>query len=279
MENSNSYIYKKEIDWSVLHQGFTIPIKFKDIFYKNLNLHLEKGERKSIKLLLNSSEHPVTIVNINFDAKSYPNHKDLIRIRYSSNSTFAVEMREVFSSSYQYIQEIRENSEKKRKIAVPDAKREYIAIYGTPVEDVLFVDSFTQMELLETKKQIARYTEMDVEQLLDRTDERAEIVIERKLFKVRKLNRAIGEGLKRVYRYQCQICGEYIGEKYDVKLIHTHHIVPFSESMDNDPDNIMVVCPNHHSIIHSVNPEFDRKGLFFTYPNGYIEHFKLNKHL
>lgn len=263
----------------MLHQGFTIPIKLKNIFYKNLNLHLEKGERKPIKLLLNSSEHPVTIVNINFDATSYPNHKDLIQIRYSPNSTFAGEMCKVFSSSYQYIQEKRENSEKKRKISVPDAQREYIAIYGTPVEDVLFIDCFTQMELSETKKQIDHYTEMDVEQLLDIKDEHAEIVVEKKLTKVRKLNRAIGEDLKRVYRYRCQICGEYIGEKYDAKVIHTHHIVPFGKSLNNDPDNIMVICPNHHGIIHSANPEFDRKKLFFTYPNGYIEHLKLNIHL
>lgn len=279
MEQNISYIYKKEIDWSVLHQGFTIPIKLKDIFYQNLNIHLKKGESRDIKLMLNSNEHLVKIVNIDFDSAKYPNHKDLIQIRYSPKSSFAFEMREMFSSSYRYIMAERESSDKKRKIFVPDTQQEYIAIYGTPIENVLYVDCFTHNELSEAKSQLGNCSEMNLEQLLDMRDDLADFTIVKKFTKVRKLNRAIGEDLKRAYKYRCQICGEYIGAKYDTNVVHTHHIDPFCRSMNNNPDNIMVICPNHHNVVHTANPNFDRKKLCFTYQNGYSENLKLNLHL
>ncbi|MBR3017812.1 MAG: hypothetical protein IKH57_12195 [Clostridia bacterium] len=44
----------------------------------------------------------------------------------------------------------------------------------------------------------------------------------------------------------------------------------------NDASNIMIVCPNHHSIIHDRNPEFNTKEKTYKYPNGYVEVLKLN---
>ena len=62
-------------------------------------------------------------------------------------------------------------------------------------------------------------------------------------------------------------------------MIHAHHIDYFSRSMNNDASNIMIVCPNHHSIIHDRNPEFNTKEKTYRYPNGYVEGLMLNKHL
>lgn len=97
--------------------------------------------------------------------------------------------------------------------------------------------------------------------------------------KYRKLNRSIGERLKKLYSYRCQICGEQVGEKYGSKTVDAHHISYFSDSMNNDASNILVVCPNHHRIIHDTNPKFDSNKLTYTYPNGYEEPLKLNFHL
>ena len=33
----------------------------------------------------------------------------------------------------------------------------------------------------------------------------------------------------------------------------------FTRSMNNNADNIMVVCPNHHGIIHDRDPIFDKE--------------------
>ena len=43
--------------------------------------------------------------------------------------------------------------------------------------------------------------------------------------------------------------------------------------------NQMIVCPNHHSIIHDANPFFDRKKWLFRFDNGIEERLVLNKHL
>jgi predicted HNH restriction endonuclease len=69
------------------------------------------------------------------------------------------------------------------------------------------------------------------------------------------------------------------GHKYGSNLIHAHHIEPFSQSLNNNASNIMILCPNHHGIIHDQNPQFDRKRKVFQYPNGYAEGLKVNLHL
>jgi hypothetical protein len=78
---SSLYIYKKEIDWSILHLGLNIPISLQDIFYQNLKLRLKKGENKMIKLLLDRVEYLVILTNIYFDKTKYPTHKELLQIR------------------------------------------------------------------------------------------------------------------------------------------------------------------------------------------------------
>lgn len=41
----------------------------------------------------------------------------------------------------------------------------------------------------------------------------------------------------------------------------------------------MIVCPNHHAIIHDLNPIFDFVQKQFHYPNGYVEGLAINLHL
>lgn len=85
--------------------------------------------------------------------------------------------------------------------------------------------------------------------------------------------------LKRLYAYRCQICGENIGEKYGTNIAEVHHIRYFSKSVDNSSDNLLVLCPNHHSLIHTLNPKFNYDKLQYIYPNGKIDKITLNLHL
>ena len=62
-------------------------------------------------------------------------------------------------------------------------------------------------------------------------------------------NRKIGDNLKLLYGYRCQICGQLIGEEFDSHIIEAHHIDYFVLSLNNDAGNQLIVCPNHHSII------------------------------
>lgn len=69
------------------------------------------------------------------------------------------------------------------------------------------------------------------------------------------------------------------GQKYGSHVVEVHHIDYFVKSLNNNIDNQLVVCPNHHSIIHDRNPEYDRKRKIYRYPNGLEEGFVLNDHL
>ena len=53
----------------------------------------------------------------------------------------------------------------------------------------------------------------------------------------------------------------------------------FVKSLNNDASNQIIVCPNHHSIIHDVDPMFDRGRLLYIYSNGFEEKLVLNQHL
>jgi len=273
------YIYKKEIDWSALHLGLNIPISLQDVFYSNLNLRLKKGEKKTIKLLIDGIEYPVALTNIAFDEKKYPTHKDLLQIRYTPNSKIAQKLREVFNSSYTYLRSEKEKLiNKKKQLVVPENIREYMAIYSTAFDDVFSVECITHDDVVETKKAFRNFDELEIEQILQTKDNPA-LIKKQTMSKIRKLDKTIGDNLKIIYGYKCQICGLFIGERYDATVIHTHHIEYFSVSLNNNADNIMVICPNHHGIIHAVKPDFDKVKKAFRYPNGYVEGLKLNLHL
>jgi Predicted restriction endonuclease len=85
--------------------------------------------------------------------------------------------------------------------------------------------------------------------------------------------------LKRLYAYRCQICGRNIGEEYGVNIAEIHHIKYFSKSVDNTLGNLLVLCPNHHSLVHALNPQFNYEELGYVYPDGKIDKIALNLHL
>ena len=131
------------------------------------------------------------------------------------------------------------------------------------------------------KKAIQGMRERTVENEIEYEMEDKSSGIEKRLqiVKIRKLNRKIGENLKLLYGYLCQICGQVIGEKYGSHIAEAHHIDYFVNSLNNDANNQMIVCPNHHSVIHDANPVFDRRRMVCRFDNGVEERISLNKHL
>ena len=279
MVNTLAFYYKKEIDWSALHFGVTIPVSLQNVLYENIKIKLNKGQSKKIKLIVEGEEYEVVLTNFNYNETKYPTPKELVQIRWAGNSEIAQKLRNIFYSSYSYLSVEREKLEnKKKQLSVPEETREYLVIYSTDFDDVFSVECITNNEIREAKAAIHGYNELEIEQILQTQDD-SSIIQKLKTVKIRKLDKTIGDNLKLIYDYKCQICGLCVGESYDAKVIHTHHIEYFSVSLNNNADNIMVICPNHHSIIHATNPIFDRKEKLFKYPNGYVEGLKLNLHL
>ena len=64
METEN-YVYKKEIDWSTLMEGFTLPLDNQVIFLRNMENFLQRGESKIIHFFMNGKTYDAKIVNVN----------------------------------------------------------------------------------------------------------------------------------------------------------------------------------------------------------------------
>lgn len=88
----------------------------------------------------------------------------------------------------------------------------------------------------------------------------------------------LAESLKSVYDHRCQVCGMNFRIKYNEPFAETHHIQPLHEGGLDIGKNIIVICPNHHRIIHKTGAQFDRSKLLYRYPNGLEERLLLTDH-
>lgn len=280
MESEN-YVYKKEIDWSTLMEGFTLPLDNQVIFLQNMENFLQRGQSKIIHFFMNGKTYDAKIVNVNNSVEK--RKKDAYQIRYPRNGELSQVLQQYFFKSMSYIKMIRESRDPKDRsyIKLPDGLKEYLAIYTTEYEDTFLLEPIVQDDFQVMKKAIQGMRERTVENEIEYEMEDKSSGIEKKLqiVKIRKLNRKIGENLKLLYGYRCQICGQVIGEKYGSHIAEAHHIDYFFNSLNNDANNQMIVCPNHHSVIHDANPVFDRRRMVYRFDNGVEERISLNKHL
>jgi len=88
----------------------------------------------------------------------------------------------------------------------------------------------------------------------------------------------LAESLKSYYRYRCQVCGQDFEPTYGVHVAETHHAQYLSRGGPDISGNIVVVCPNHHRVIHATDAHFDRQSLAYEYPNGLREQLTLSDH-
>lgn len=280
MESEN-YVYKKEIDWSTLMEGFTLPLDNQVIFLRNMENFLQRGQSKIIHFFMNGKTYDAKIVNMNNSIEK--RKKDAYQIRYPRNSELSQALQQYFFKSMSYIKMIRESRDPKDRsyIKLPDGLKEYLAIYTTEYEDTFILEPIAQDDFQVMKKAIQGMRERTVENEIEYEMEDKNSGIEKRLqiVKIRKLNRKIGENLKLLYGYRCQICGQVIGEKYGSHIAEAHHIDYFVNSLNNDANNQMIVCPNHHSVIHDANPVFDRRRMMYRFDNGVEEKITINKHL
>ena len=91
-------------------------------------------------------------------------------------------------------------------------------------------------------------------------------------------NQALAEGLKLYYGNRCQICLKDFSTSYGVSLAEAHHIRYLRNGGPDVSQNLIVVCPDHHSLIHATDAVFDRNALSYTYPNGLVEKLQLRDH-
>ena len=279
---TESYVYKKEVDWSLLIEGLAVPIENQVVFGQIMGRFLQRGEKKQITIYLDDKSYQASIINIDY-SKKFNRKSDIFQIRYARNGELAQALQKRFMSSYRYLEfmrKIRKPGDRKM-LRLPDDEKEFLAVYTTEYDDSYIFEPIVKNDFSIARKYFLKFDERVFEERSDIkiTDPDASIEERTQIAKVRKLDRSIGENLKQLYGYRCQICGKLIGEEYSAHVVEAHHIEYFVKSLNNDASNQMIVCPNHHSIIHDVNPVFDRTRKLYVYKNGMTEGLLLNKHL
>lgn len=284
MEFERGFIMQKNVDWSMLNDGFTIPVSVYSLLEawdKTIMIH---GQVKNIKILIDDELYDARLINQNFNQANHAGHRDIIQIRYSRKSLLAIKLQAIFQKSYDYLLAQRLiRGKSKRTIPLPDDLKEYIRLYLTESQNVICMDCCTNDDYKHLAKTLSAIPEEVYEAGDDDkfllTDRSASIVEKEMLVKYRKMDRSIILHLKKFYNYRDQISGEKIGSEYGDSVAEAHHIDYFTRSQNNDSTNIIIISPNYHRIIHKNNPIFDRKNFRFKFPNGEILKLKLYDHL
>lgn len=122
-------------------------------------------------------------------------------------------------------------------------------------------------------------SETEIETILNFKDPGATIRVKATDSKVRIYNTSIIKQLKKLYGGCCQLCGQHPMPDHDVDICEAHHIAYFSETQNNDASNIIVVCPNHHRLLHKLNPVFEPEYGRFRFEDGKNIEIKFDLHL
>lgn len=118
-----------------------------------------------------------------------------------------------------------------------------------------------------------------LEHILNFSDPSAKIVYSTYNGNKRVYNRSIIVQLKKLYRGCCQICGNNPVAEFEEDISEAHHIEFFSRTQNNNSDNIIILCPNHHKLIHKLEPVFNPDKLTFSVGNDDVLFVRLDCHL
>ena len=91
-------------------------------------------------------------------------------------------------------------------------------------------------------------------------------------------NRQLVQELQTLYQGKCQICLWDPRERYRESLCHGHHIHWLSRGGEDTRENMVLICPNHHSAIHGCDAHFDYRDMTFEFGNR-REALRINHHL
>ena len=192
-------IYVKDIDKSLLYQGFTIRTSLLKYFMEKFK-KLAIGENRKISIILNHKIYTdIQVINQNFNREKYPNHPEMYQVRYSPQHEFSQALRMLFSEitnyvDYKLVQNniLKTQGIKTTNIKIPEEMRCSIAFYTTENPNIWEAIPVYATEFNQLKNEIAQYsmTEPDFENLL-LNDNTAHIVQESHINKIRKLNKNV----------------------------------------------------------------------------------------
>lgn len=90
-------------------------------------------------------------------------------------------------------------------------------------------------------------------------------------------NRQLVLKLQELYQGRCQMCQWNPNEVYGQYLCHGHHVHWLSRGGEDNLENMLLVCPNHHEAIHRCDAPFDYGHLAFDF-GDHKEQLQLDYH-
>lgn len=142
-------VFYKAVDQSVLTEGFSIPLLYQEQLIAGLGFTLARGQKQPIHIWVDGVQYPAVLTNIQFDEQKYPNHKDLIQIRYGRRSPIVAKFREKFSYTDSLIAEQKIATGNGRITNLAEDKKEFLAIYSTAMSGELLVECIPNTEFRE----------------------------------------------------------------------------------------------------------------------------------
>lgn len=132
MEN---LLQEKEVDWSVLQYGLTVPKEFHKAWYSAIGEKVRRGKSIHITLITNCKSFKVQLLNSN----------DVLQVRYSSNSEVAQFFQKAFQRSFDYI-----SAERKKhpgtQVHLPQGEKQILQVFRTDKERTLFISGIDECE-------------------------------------------------------------------------------------------------------------------------------------
>lgn len=91
-------------------------------------------------------------------------------------------------------------------------------------------------------------------------------------------NRELIHELQLLYDGRCQLCQWDPYHIYGYRMCHGHHIQWLSRGGDDKMENLMLLCPNHHTAVHRCDAPLDYTDLAFDF-GKFREKLTLDIHL
>lgn len=98
------------------------------------------------------------------------------------------------------------------------------------------------------------------------------------LREVPRRSRALVEALRVMYRGRCQVCGWESRTAHVVDVCEAHHLQWLSRGGDDATENMVLLCPNHHRLVHALDAPLDFRDLAFDL-GARREALRFNEHL
>jgi hypothetical protein len=96
--------------------------------------------------------------------------------------------------------------------------------------------------------------------------------------KAPKRSKKLVQELQDLYEGKCQVCLWNPLTEYGDYICHGHHIHWLSRGGEDSKNNLIIICPNHHTAIHRCDAPLDYKDLAFDF-GSHRELLKVNLHL